>query len=198
VHVEVRTWNPKTRYACTTRYTYNSDGTPPTMSQSSRTVTADAIFGTNGSISNAVSYNPQTGTYSGSSTSSASSGGGFSSSVSGIPRETSGERIIIRKPNLTKDQCADLALKTLAQITRNEITVTFVVIPTPTTFANLTIESAFSLSDMPYARWNSTPTIPFFYPKRITTTFDGPSESTSAGLRMQFECYNHLPYSNEI
>jgi hypothetical protein len=196
--VEVRTSNPKIRFTHTTRYSVDADGNS-VASESTRETVSTTDFGTNTSTSTNTSTNLTTGTVSNSTSTSSSdpNGGTFNTGTTNIPKDTSAEVYIIRRPNLTRENANLLAVRIAKQMSRNEFSADFSLSPTAREFNDITITSWFKVFNLPYARFNTSANFPYFWPRRITTRFEMGDGESAAGLTVSIEAVNHvLPQGN--
>ena len=184
IKVDVQTYNPRVRYAHTSRTTISADGTISSTSKTTQT-TSQAIFGTTGVLATATSQS-STGASSTSTSSSVSTGGSFTTGSTSIPTYSSAEHYTIRKYGWTPQMADDYAKKLALQLSRNEYTATFHLSPTSQDFPLLTIESWIHFNGYPYTAFNTSPKVPYYWPRRITTKFD-----MDSGLTMEIDALNH-------
>jgi hypothetical protein len=188
IKVEVRTSNPKIRFSHTVRHSYNADG-DETVSESTRETISTQDFGSNATTRSSSSQNLTTGSSSTSTTTSAANpqGGIFNTGKTTIPSDSSAEVFIVRIGNLNREKANSLARKIALQISRNEFSATMTLTPSAQQLKDITITSWLTVTDLPYARFNTSSLYRYYWPRRITLKFD----QAGSGLSMDIEAINH-------
>jgi hypothetical protein len=84
------------------------------------------------------------------------------------------------------------------QLSRAEYSLDFEVSVTPQNLAAMNVATLFPISGMPWPSFNSTPSRPYYFPRKMTEKFSTGDSGEAEGWTCQFEAISHPPPAGGI
>ncbi len=181
IQVDVHSHSPRSATTTSARVTVDADGTVTIGTPKTVSTTSDSILGTASSSRSSVSTNAQTGMTNITNSTGFSSGGNFNGVASAGAKESNVQKYTEYVRNQSPERCNLLAQAYARQISMHEYSIMGKVPMTKRLLGELSIEAEFTLSGLPYTRFNDK-----YWPRRFSE-----SNSPSDGWSIDFEAVNH-------